>query len=900
MNTNQPNWIALIERLQAAGSLTEKGKKYAADVITGLPSRNPSNVAGRNLIVDIASQKMGHTVQVESLTIEAAYAQMLESSVACVGYWAQPIKLRVVCKCRDGIERALWITLDFLVLYPDRLELVECKPESALHAISLTQPGRYSRDDTGRWTSPEVEAALADYGIHFRVVSSADLNPVLLRNYTLLEEVRQASYSSASALEAIMTFLQNRRDGVPLAELVAQAGSAFTKNDIYVGILRRDVHVLLAHCLLVDDRTTLVFAEEYQAEAYRLMKFATVEQSERSLVLKAGTRLRWNGTNYSICNASRNKVYLMAAEGSPTAFPRDLLCSLIGTGEIELLDEVVVDGADQAETLKPYFTALTLEKQLLGKARNEFLRFLERHPEAKPEDFGLKPIKTRTVQRWKRAAHESMVRFGTPLWGLFDRPRPGRPRDALPKEMRDEMTAVAEELYFSKTAPSKTFVWRALRQRREARGLPFPSKGAYRRHLDRMKNLRDATESRQGKGAAYKYDASSAGGKNWITAGDFPLKVSQMDGKSFDILVVDDETGEVLGKPTLTLLTLPHYGSAPIGAAFLFEPESYRSGTMCLRDEIERFGEPVKYIVVDNGKAFNNATFDSLLATLGITKINRPPRDPRFASEIEALFRVIDREVIHNSAGNTKPLQTAREMTAEMNPEKLAIWTLSALWRRIEHYLFTMLWDAPSAALGTTPRLAFERDQKRAPDREGRFTVPPDQAKIAFFPEVDGVTRVVQPGRGIFVEGYYYWNDVMAKPHVEKTKVRVRYDPYELAIVFAAIGDTWVECTARHAPELRNVTERTRHLQVIARRRLKNNHAERRERTHGRKLACLGDEMLEDEKALREQRRARAQRQLSKPQHAHVSPQTEHSGGVQSIGSKLPKIDFSHLRKTAA
>jgi len=50
---------------------------------------------------------------------------------------------------------------------------------------------------------------------------------------------------------------------------------------------------------------------------------------------------------------------------------------------------------------------------------------------------------------------------------------------------------------------------------------------------------------------AYKYGTYDSVGKNWITAGDFPLKVAQMDGKTFDILVVDDETGEVLGKPTI-------------------------------------------------------------------------------------------------------------------------------------------------------------------------------------------------------------------------------------------------------------------------------------------------------------------------------------------------------------
>lgn len=91
-----------------------------------------------------------------------------------------------------------------------------------------------------------------------------------------------------------------------------------------------------------------------------------------------------------------------------------------------------------------------------------------------------------------------------------------------------------------------------------------------------------------------------------------------------------------------------------------------------------------------------------------------------------------------------------------------AIETIAKIIVRVEEYLFTMLWDAPSAALGTTPRKAFEQDMKRSPDPETEhFVLPPDQAEVAFFPEVDGGVRLVQPGRGVYVEGYYYWSKRM-------------------------------------------------------------------------------------------------------------------------------------------
>lgn len=893
------NWHQIIASLVSRGKLSALGGEYVSHVVDSPPSRNPSNSSRRNLIVDFASRKMGHSMGLESLTVEAGYGTMLEIPLPCVGFWSQPKSVPVPSTGCDGISRRIWRTFDFLVIYPDRVELVECKTEAELIALSLENPQRFSRNEEGQWISPEAEAALKCYGIKSKVVSDADLNPKLLRNYTVLEEARQNDYSSPNALKQIQACFPKKDAGLPLADLISKAGREFTKNDVYFGILRRDLHVLLGDCLLVDDRTTQVFTTEYHAEVHRLLNYQTKPCTTQPLVIKQGSRLRWNGTEYSVCSASPEKFYLNSKNGEPTPISRKLFCSLHQIGEIELLDEVVFAETNHDHLLEKISAVLTEAKMAKAIKKKQFLEFLAHHPNARPNHFGLPNVSLRTIQRWKCDAHESVIEYDNPIWGLVDWPREGRPRDELPAEMRAEMTAIANELYFSKEERTLCYVWRQLRKRREERNLPVPSKGALRRHIARMKNPEDSTKARRGRGASYKLSSVEIMGKNWATHSDFPLKIAQMDGKTLDIFVVDDETGEVLGKPTLTLMALPHYGSAPIGWCLLFEPESYRSGTMALRDQINRYNEPVKFVVVDNGKAFNNTTFDKLIATLGGTKINRRPRDPRFASEMESIFRTIDLELIHNQAGNTKPLQQAREMSSEMHPNKSAVWTFKALYEWLEKYLFTLLWDAPSAALGTTPRLAFERDQKRAPSREGRFMVPPDQAKVAFFPEVKRKKRFIQPGRGVFVEGYYYWDELMAKPGIENTWANVRYDPYQLDLVCVAIGGKWIDSIARRAPELRNVTERTRHLQVIARRSLRNSHGRRREATHGVRLGELGGAMLEDEKLLREKRRVRAQ-EHSVNKNRGLSNDETTKQQTNNTGAKplMPKLDFSHLRKS--
>jgi putative transposase len=885
------NWNSIITA--AAHGLTAKGLEYAVGVATNPPSRNPSNASGANLIVDFVSRKMECTMPVESLTVEAAYAQMLEIKLPCMGYWTQPLKLPILCTCRDGIKRTLWLTFDFMVVYASHVELVECKTEAEAVKLSLEWPGRYQRDENGNWRAPEIEEALKEYGIKFRIVTTAELPSKALRNYTLLEEARQTEYSAPAALDRIIECFAKNDQGVPLADLIGKAGPHFTKNDVYFAIRRNDLHVLIDECLLVDDRTTLVFAEAHHADVYRLLNFQTKPRHSAPVILKQGSRLRWNQTDYTICSASPGKVYVVSKDGAPICMPQPLLQSLLREGEIVLLDEESISLGVLKKDLERYLKVLTHENQTIAINRKRFLDFKKENPAARPEDFGLEPVAPRTIQRWAWLYRTSVSKYGNPYWLLLEQPRSGQPREDFPKEMRDEMSAIANELYFRQTKPSLRSVWRALRERRMARKAAIPSIGAFRDHVAGMKNMKGATTSRDGTKAAYKFGSSDLGEPNWITPGDFPFKITQMDGKTLDIELVDEETGEILGKPTLTLRVLPHYGSAPVGWSFLFEPESYRSATMAYRDQMERFGQPSKYEIVDNGKAFNNTTYDQLLATLETTKINRKPYDPRYASEIEAIFRVLDREVIHNLAGNTKATMDVQNMSPEMDPKKRAVWTFSALYEHLEYYLFTLLWDAPSASLGTTPRIAFERDMKRAPSREGRLLLPPDQIKIAYFPEVDGCTRLVQPGRGVYVEGYYYWNKLMEEAKVERTKVAVRYDPFDLYTVYAAIDGKWVECEARHAPELRNVTEKTRRMMTIARRSLNNSHAKRRENTHGHKLAELDEDARKQEKLLRQKRRAKAQRPAGKANEQEPANVPVPTDGI------MPEMDFSHFKKSA-
>jgi len=178
---NARNWKAILRSRADKFGLSEAGFDYVESVTQSPPSRVPTNSSGQNLIVDYASRKMGHTMQLESLSVEAGFAEMLEFDDNCLGYWAQPAPFWIACTGKDGVKRNTRLTFDFLVLYYDRVECYECKTESDLLRLEEKIPLRYKKNQSGNWSSAEVEPYIKNLGMKFVIKSEAELNKILLR-----------------------------------------------------------------------------------------------------------------------------------------------------------------------------------------------------------------------------------------------------------------------------------------------------------------------------------------------------------------------------------------------------------------------------------------------------------------------------------------------------------------------------------------------------------------------------------------------------------------------------------------------------------------------------------------------------------------------------------------------
>lgn len=886
----------LIASLAALGRLPPEGAKYVRRVISSFPSREPGNRTRVNMIVDFISRKMGVTLAVESLSIEAAYALFLDTFSRCIAFFAQPLPLLVEKFDKHGRAIKQWVTFDFLVLFEDRIELVECKPEEKLAKLATDYPGLYARNEKGEWISPIYEKAATQLGLTFRVVSSADLPPTLTANFANLHPLIGVRYSSQTALAKIKARIPEV-DGRPLAELVQDLKGEYVKNDVYKALLEQVLFAPLVDQRLSDAKVVPIFKRSEDLEAYRFREFGNDLPEIDAAVIEVGKRLRWNETTYQIVNVTADGVSVLPPQGDVFDLPMasvtrglvDRTMAILTSGQIMHQQRV-----SEIDMIARHLSAKDVE---MGMKRIRFLKAYSVDPRVQPGQFGLKKVTHRTIQRWKARFAQAAARYRSGSWGLYDRPRGGMRVSRLPEDIRAEMEGAAEDYYFRRKSPSLRYAHRQLKRSLEQKHLPCPSYTAFRRLANRMKPLRERELLTKGLAAADKIQARVKPSKpSWIRASEYPMMVAQIDGKIIDVIILDDETGEVLGRPVLTLITLPHYGSAPIGMAIMFEKESSRSACVAIRDMVRRHGRGPGFLIVDNGKAFNSVAFDKLCAALEISKVLRPPKSPRFGSEIESLFRTLDLELAHNMEGNTKFLPKTRELSESHNPRKLAVWTLQDFYPVLEEYLFEHIWNAPSRKLGTSPRAAFERDKLVAPDTPDRAFVSPETQELLFCPEVDRKgSRMVEPGRGVSLKGLRYWCSEMYDAHVERTEVPVRYDPYNETFVYVQIKGEWLRAEAKDPVRIRNCTKNTNWLGAIAARALRLLHPKRREASHGAILAKLGSKIETLEEVRIKERKDRADRLMREAQE----PPSPGSIKTQIREIKTPKATLVRKRKAS-
>jgi hypothetical protein len=243
-------------------------------------------------------------------------------------------------------------------------------------------------------------------------------------------------------------------------------------------------------------------------------------------------------------------------------------------------------------------------------------------------------------------------------------------------------------------------------------------------------------------------------------------------------------------------------------ALFLsFDPPSYRSCMMVVRECVRRHGRLPQILVVDGGKEFDSIYFETLLARYECTKKTRPPAKPRFGSVCERLFGT-STQLIYSLAGNTQITKNVRQVTTSVDPKNLAVWTLESLHTRLCEWAYEFYDATMHPAIGQSPRDRFELGLARSGNRPHRHIQYDETFRMMTLPTTSRGFALVDAGKGVKIKHLHYWSTVFRDPAIERTRVPVRYDPHDAGTAYAYVGNRWISCYSEHFSSFRGRSER--------------------------------------------------------------------------------------------
>jgi len=276
---------------------------------------------------------------------------------------------------------------------------------------------------------------------------------------------------------------------------------------------------------------------------------------------------------------------------------------------------------------------------------------------------------------------------------------------------------------------------------------------------------------------------------------------------------------------------------------------------MALRICVQRHQRLPQECFVDRGPEFGSVYFETLLTRYFVTKKDRPAAHPRMGSVIERLFGTATTQLLHQLSGNTQATKHPRQMTREVDPRRLAVWTLERFAARLCQYAYEVYDQMDHPALGQSPREAFAQGMQQAGMRTHRLIPYSEEFLILTCPTTRTRYAKLDAARGVVVNGLRYYNPLMRFSRDAGKRVEVRYEPFDMSLVYAFVDGQWLTCTADAFLQVQGRSEREWELILDEWREQQRAHHRTRVTIDSSRLAAFLEEVLTEEALLSQQQR---------------------------------------------
>ena len=837
-----------LSRVYGRLNFSEKTQSLVEGIRSSGPSRAvgsaKSNVRGR-----YASRKMGVTIQFESHRNELPAILELEHDKDVIEYYDQPPPIAIEYESMNKRRLRVLHTPDFFVIRSSAAGWEECKTEEELLSLSERNRNRYHKDEDGMWRCPPGEAYARQRSLYYRLRSSAEINWTFQRNIHFLEDYFRidALLVSQAACEAVKSIVASEPN-ITLDQLYDRAEGKASRDDIHRMLTHGEIFVDLFAAPLPEPDLVRVFPNEETSVAYRNLIDVARDSAAQKLCyvdLSKTEAVLWGDRNWTILNTNEEAVGLLGDGNEFREVPLTVFEELVRKGKITGLQDKNPTLLS-AEAIERFHTASN-DAYREANRRADFVQARLRGDQVDKEIVG-----QRTLHRWVSSFRAAESMWGCGYLGLLPAPRSGNCKGRLALGTVALLNKFIDEDYETIKHKRKYEVYAAYLRACDKAGDIAASYKTFCATAKRRSRYQQTLE-REGKRAAYQHkpfywhlDQTTP------RHGDRPFEIVHIDHTELDEELVCSQTGRNLGKCWATIAT-DAYSRRFLAVYMSYDPPSYRSCMMILREIVRRFGKFPQMIIVDGGAEFESVYFETLLARYECTKKTRPPAEARFGGVCERLFGTTNTMFIHNLRGNTQLMKNARQVTKSINPKNLAVWALGDLDSRLREFAYELYDTLTHPSLGTTPREAFALGIKHGGMRSHRMIHYSEDFQLFTLPTTRKGTAKVRSGKGVKINHIYYWAEAFRSPNVERKNVEVRYDPWNAGIAYAYVGGRWVECKSQYWGILRGRSERELMLATRELRRRQCLHTQEVFTVTARRLAEFL-ESIEAQEVLLEQR----------------------------------------------
>lgn len=793
----QEELIELCEKHQ----LTDFAIAVVKNIRKSAPSRNVRSGAC-NVVTHYASQKMGCVIKGEARCTELAALFQWDHDRGTYEFYDQPPRIKKIRIDANGRERSSSYTPDFFVLAEDFIGWVECKDERWLRAQAEDDCAEYVCDKNGVWHCPAAERYADSVGLGFRVRSSSESDPIVVQNIADLSDYFRSDCPDVERSQLAMARTLLGNDGWCWLRDLLQNSEGLPADAIFKMIADEQLHVdLRAFPIMNESHRVRVFKSRTLLESSKLWLPSLSAPPTAGLpqvALKSGTAVLWDGNACEILNVGDDAVYLRTADRPVIELPKPSFELMVKEGAIIGTQEYTDPRAEKAARL--------LRKATASDFACALRRYYCIHPELCPQDEA-HPSTDRARRKWRAKARAGAEEFGNEFVALLPTiSLRGNRKPRLDKRTQELMDQVISEEVMSPTRPGYFIAWSLLKSRCEKEGLLAPSRRTFAAEIRRKKTPEDVKKAREGEKAGYGLEMPYLSlTRETPKHGCRPFDIAHIDHTQLDLQFVDESFGRSMKKAWLTVL-IDAFTRVILAWVILFDPPSYRSCMLVVRDCVQRHQRFPKTIVADQGSDFKSKYFDMLIAYLGSHKRMRPTSKPRFGSIIERFFGLNNTEFVHALRGNNQALQSPRSMSASHNPVELAVWNLRAFREAFEGFLKNCYHAVEHPALGVSPSRAQELGMLQSGARTHTLITYGREFVIATMPTTDKGVAKIRPNSSFKANRIEYFSPSLAI-HVGSSP-EVKYDPFDVSRAYVMGPGGWIEGVSSYAGTLAGRSEK--------------------------------------------------------------------------------------------